>query len=194
MMLNSWIRFFVMQGCPVCRKLMWYGENDANLKNVFRVRPPNVPEEVKQCKIETILMRQGFDATQPIQMFGGVRFEKYRRGYQINRDLGLRRARPEPRADIDSRRFIKTVADYGIDHIREELFVDRVEILNLAHPANIALKYRYQIQVVPTVMEPYAPKGIFRGLSAEESELEIERLMFLGGPAILPAWDPNKPR
>lgn len=194
MILNSWVRFFVMSGCPVCRKLLWYGENDVNLKNVFRVRPPNVPDDLKQSKIESIMLKQGFDLNQPIFLVGGIRFDRYRRGYQINRDLGLRRARPDPRADPDSRRFIKTVAEYGIDYIREELFVDRLEILNLAHPTNLALKYRFQVQVVPTVMSPYAPRGIFRGLSAEESEIEIERLLFAGGPSIKPAWDPMKPR
>jgi hypothetical protein len=38
-------------------------------------------------------------------------------------------------------------------------------------------------------MTPYAPKGILRGLSAQEDELEIERLLFTGGSKIQPAQD-----
>lgn len=183
MQINSYVRFFVLSGCPVCRALCGYIEGDEDLKSLFSA----------ECKIKNILLRQGFDISNPQFRPGRVWFDKLRRGSQINRDLGLRRARPDPRSDIDTRRFVRVVTDYGIDFVRNEIFVDRVEFINISHPANKPLLYLYQVKTVPTVMSPFAQRGVFRGLAATEPELEIERLLFFGGYRILPAQnDPQR--
>ena len=91
--------------------------------------------------------------------------------------------------DIETNKLIRMVQEYGVNYVRNAIFVDRFEVVNLSHPVCAPLMYRYQVRVVPTVMTPYAPKGILRGLSAQEDELEIERLLFTGGSKIQPAQD-----
>jgi hypothetical protein len=173
------IRFFVLQNCPVCEKLLSFEEDDVDLKTIFS----------RDCKVKNILLRQGFDLEQPHFSLGRVWFDRLRRGSQLRRDLALRRSKPDFMIDLETNKLIKMVQEYGVDYIRNTIFVDRFEAINLSHPFCTPLMYRYQIRVVPTVMTPYAPNGILRGLSAEETELEIERLFFIGGSRIQPAQD-----
>jgi len=175
----NWVRFWVLAGCPVCRKLLGYEENDENLKTVFQ----------NDCKIKRILKRRGFNLDEPYDGYGKVWFDQLKRGSQLRRDLALRRSKPDYYVDLETRRLIKTLQEYGVDYIRNAIFIERVEVVNISHPANNHLAYKYQIRVVPTVMSRFAPHGILRGLSAEEPELEIERLLFSGGSKIQPAQD-----
>lgn len=177
MQLNSYVCVFVMSSCPVCRRLSGYIEGDDDLKSLF----------TEDCKLKHILIRQMFDLSQPQYGAGRVWFDRLRRGAQVNRDLGLRRAKPDARSDVDTKRFTRVVRDYGIEYVRQDIFVDRVEFINIAHPANKHYAFRYQLKAVPTVLSPYAQHGIFRGLPATETELEIERLLFVGGYTIKPA-------
>ncbi len=91
--------------------------------------------------------------------------------------------------DLETARLVKIVTEYGVEFVRNAIFIDRFEAINLSHPACTPLMYHYQVRVVPTVMTRFAPSGILRGLSAEETELEIERLFFIGGSKIRPAQD-----
>jgi len=177
--LYNWIRFWVLAGCPVCRKLLGYVEGDQDLKSIFQ----------DDCKVKHILEKQGFDLKEPHWGFGRVSFDRLRRGSQLRRDLALRRSKPDYYVDLETLRLIKIVQEYGVEYVRNAIFIDRFEVVNVSHPANTPLMYRYQIRVVPTVMTPYAPQGILRGLSANETELEIERLFFTGGSLIRPAQD-----
>lgn len=130
--------------------------------------------------------------TQPYFGYGRVWFDRYMRGSQIRSELALKRFRnPSIWVDLETRRVIRLVQEYGIDYFKDALFIERFEAINVSHPVNQPLAYKYQIRVVPTVMSPYAPYGIFRGLSAEESELEIERLLFTGGARIKPGQGTN---
>jgi hypothetical protein len=179
----NWVRFWVLAGCPVCQKLLGYEENDENLKTIFS----------KDCKIKRILLKRGFNLNLPNYGYGRVWFDIIKRGSQIRSDLALRRyRRPDFYVDLEAKRLIKTVEEYGIEYFRDALFIERVEAVNISHPANQPLAYRYRIRVVPTVMSPFAPHGILRGLSAEEDELEIERLLFTGGSKIQPGQNVTK--
>lgn len=180
--LYSWIRFWVLAGCPVCKKLLGYDEGDQDLKSIFK----------EDGKIQHILEKQGFKLDEPHFNNGRVWFDKFRRGSQLRRDLALRRSSPDLYVDLETRRLLKIVEEYGVEYVRHAIFIDRVEVLNVSHPSNTSLMYKHQIRVVPTVMAPYAPHGILRGLSAEEPEREIERLLFLGGSTIRPAQDVTK--
>ncbi|GEM_PF-4562852 len=173
------VKFWVLDGCPVCRRLLGYEEGDIELKSIFK----------EDCKVKRILLRRGFDLTQPYFQNGRVWFDRLIRGSQLRKNLALRRMKPDYFVDLETRRFIKIVQDWGIDTIRNAIFVERFETINLSHPANRPLMYKYQIRVVPTVMTPFAPYGILRGLSAQEPELEIERLLFTGGSRIRPGQD-----
>jgi len=177
--LYSWVRFWVLDGCPVCGKLLGNEEGDIDMHSIF----------THDCKIKNILQRQGFDLEQPHYSPGRVWFERLRRGSQLRRDLALRRSKPDFMVDIETNKLIKLAQDYGVEYVRNAIFIDRFETINLSHPICQPLMFRYQIRVVPTVMAPYAPNGILRGLSAEEPELEIERLLFLGGSKIRAAQD-----
>lgn len=177
--LYSQIRFWVLSGCPVCKKLLEFDEDDPDLKTIFS----------RDCKVKSILLRQGFDLEQPHFSLGRVWFDRLKRGSQLRRDLALRRSKPDFMVDLETNKLIKMVQEYGVDYIRNAIFIDRFETINLSHPACAPLMYRYQIRVVPTAMSPYCPNGILRGLSAEETELEIERLLFVGGSKIQPAQD-----
>lgn len=182
-LLYNWIRFWVLDGCPVCSKLLGYEEGDVNLKTIFS----------RDCKVKRILQRRGFDLTQPNYGDGRVWFDHYKRGSQIRGELALRRLnKPSIWVDLETKRLIRIVQEYGIDYFKNALFIERFEAINVSHPANRPLAYKYQIRVVPTVMTPYAPNGVFRGLSAEEPELEIERLLFTGGARIKPGQSGTK--
>lgn len=169
----------MLAGCPVCRKLLGYEEGDEDLKSIFQ----------NDCKVRRILKKHGFNLDQPYYGYGKVWFDILKRGSEYRRDLALRRSKPDYYVDLETVRLVKTVRDYGVEYIRNAIFIDRVEVINVSHPANQGLAYRYQIRVVPTVMSPFAPHGILRGLSAEEPELEIERLLFSGGSEIRPGQD-----
>lgn len=176
--LYNWVRFWVLDGCPVCRKLLGYEEGDVDLKTIFQ----------EDCKVKSILKRRGFDLSQPNFGHGRVWFDSIKRGSQFRTDLALKRLRsPNFFIDLETKRLVKLASEYGIEVIRDALLIERFEAVNVSHPVNRPLAYRYQIRVVPTVMSPYAPHGILRGLSAEEPELEIERLLFTGGSRIKPA-------
>jgi|YelNatPaOPRAMG01_1025707.scaffolds.fasta_scaffold06535_10 hypothetical protein len=182
--LYTYIRFFVLQDCPVCESLLGFEEDDVELKTMFS----------RDCKVKNILLRQGFNLDEPHFAPGKVWFDRLRRGSQLRRDLALRRSKPDFMVDIETNKLIKMVQEYGVNYIRNAIFIDRFEVVNLSHPACAPLMYRYQVRVVPTVMTPYAPKGILRGLSAQEDELEIERLLFTGGSKIQPAQDVTRVR
>lgn len=177
--LYTWIRFWVLDGCPICKKLLGYDEGDRDLKSIFK----------EEGKIQHILEKQRFKLDEPHFRHGRVWFDRLRRGSQLRRDLALRRSQPDFYVDLETRRLLKIVEEYGVEYVRNAIFIDRVEVLNVSHPANTSLMYKHQIRVVPTVMAPYAPFGILRGLSAEEPEIEIERLLFTGGSKIRPAQD-----
>jgi len=177
--LNTHIRFFLLENCPVCKKLLEFEEGDRDLITIFQ----------RDCKMKSILSRQGFQLDKPFRAAGRVWFDKLRRGSQLRRDLALRRSKPDYMVDLETRRLVKTLAEYGVEYVRNAIFIDRFEVINLSHPSCTALMFHYQVRVVPTVMTPFAPNGILRGLSAEESELEIERLLFLGNSKIRPAQD-----
>ena len=177
--LYRYIRFFVLDTCPVCKELLEYDEGDMNLTTIFK----------RDCKVKRILERQGFNLNEPHYAPGRIWFDRLRRGSTLRLNLASRRAKPDYMVDIETRNFIKIVQEYGVDYVKHEIFIDRFEVVNLSHPACTPLMYRYQIRVVPTVMTPFAPNGILRGLSAREPEMEIERLFFLGGSKIKPAQD-----
>lgn len=177
--LYTYIRFFVLQDCPVCESLLGFEEDDSELKTIFS----------RDCKVKNILLKRGFKLDEPRFAPGKVWFDRLRRGSQLRRDLALRRSKPDFMVDVETNKLIKLVQEYGVNYIRNAIFIDRVEIINLSHSACMSLMYRYQIRVVPTVMSPHAPKGILRGLSAQESELEIERLLFTGESKIKPTQD-----
>jgi hypothetical protein len=162
-----------------CRKLLGYDEGDQDLKSIFKA----------EGKVQRILQKQGFKLDEPHFTSGRVWFDRLRRGSQLRRDLALRRSQPDLYIDLETTRLIKIVEEYGVEYVRHAIFIDRVEMLNVSHPVNTSLMYKHQIRVVPTVMAPYAPFGILRGLSAEEPEIEIERMLFLGGSKIRPAQD-----
>ncbi len=173
------IRFFILDTCPVCEKLLAYNEGDRDLHTMFK----------GDCKVKRILKRQGFNLENPHFAPGRVRYDHLRRGSQLRRDLALRRSKPDFMVDLETARLVKIVTEYGVEFVRNAIFIDRFEAINLSHPACTPLMYHYQVRVVPTVMTRFAPSGILRGLSAEETELEIERLFFIGGSKIRPAQD-----
>jgi thiol-disulfide isomerase/thioredoxin len=176
------IRFFVLSGCPVCRKLLGYKEGDDELYSVFQ----------EDCKIKHVLLDEGFNVNAPFFASGKVKFEKLRRGSQLRLELAEQYSKPNRMTDLLMRRLIKYAKDYGVNVIRNSIFIDRVEVINLNHPVRRPLMYRFQLHSVPTVSSPYAPNGMLRGLSSEEPELEIKRLLFTGGSAIRPAEDVTK--
>lgn len=167
----------MLAGCPICRALLGYEEGDDNLVSIFG----------QDCKVKNILIRQGFNLATPLYYAGKIGFDKLQRGSQLRVELARQRAKPNRMTDIATKRLIKYAQVYGVDVIRNAIFIDRFEALNLNHPVVRPLMYRYQVRVVPTVFSPYAPNGVLRGLSSEETELEIERLLFSGGSSIRPA-------
>jgi len=177
--LYNWIRFWILEDCPVCEKLLGFETGDRELKTMFK----------KDCKVKRILKKEGFNLDYPYYGIGRVWYDRLRRGSQLRRDLALRRSKPDYMVDLETRRLLKIVEEYGVETVRNAIFIDRFEVVNLSHPVCRPLMYRYQIRVVPTVMTLYAPKGILRGLSAEEPELEIERLLFTGNSKIQAGQD-----
>lgn len=165
-MLYRDVRFWVLAGCPVCRKLMGYREGDQDLKSLFS----------EDCKIKNILLKHNFDLSNPRYGVGRVWFDRLERGYALRNSLVARRAHPDLQIDIETNRLAKVAEEYTIEYVSDVVFINRVSVINVSHPANESLIYRYQLRVVPCVMSPFAPHGILRGLSAEEPEREIERL------------------
>ena len=170
----SEIKVFVEAFCPVCKKLLGYDEGDMHLKTIFK----------HDCKMKNILKRQKFNLKNPIFAPGMVSFEHLRRGFHLKRELHLKRLQPNIQADIDVRRFLRLLREYGVQNVKNAIFIDRFTAICLTHPATEPLKFLYQIKTVPTIMSPYSPYGIMRGVTAEEPEEELEKLLFLGGSQV----------
>lgn len=168
---------FVLDTCPVCRNLYEYQEGDLDLKSIFG----------KDCKIKRILKRQGFNLENPIFKDGMVWFERLKRGFQLRRELALKRSRPDYMVDLDTKRLIRIVREYGVEYVRNAIFIERFEVINLSHPKRTPLMFLWHVRLVPAFMSPYSPNGIMRGVSSEEPEDEIEKLLFTGGSCIRPA-------
>lgn len=174
--MNTYSSIFVLDDCQKCKLLLGYDEGDKNLHSIFKY----------DCKIKAILMKQGFNLFTPKFGKGKVSFERLRRGSQVRHDLAARQNKPDLTIDYEILKLARLIDEYGLDAVKFGIFIDRFEAVCISHPANIPLMYRYKIRLVPTVISPFAPRGIARGVSVEEPEAEFEKLLFLGGSRIRP--------
>jgi hypothetical protein len=174
------IKMFVLDNCPVCKELLGYEMGDKELKTIFK----------HECKIKRILAKQNFDLKTPHYNDGIVWFERLKRGSQLRRELNLRLSKPDFNTDLEIRRLLKLLHEYGVENIKNAIFIDRFSVICISHPKREPLKHLYRIRTVPTIMSPYSPYGIIRGVSKEEPEEELEKLLFHGNSLIKPREKP----
>ena len=169
------VKGFVLEFCPHCRFLYGYDKKDTELRSIFS----------KDCKIKNIVKRQKFDLDNMDFTNGIVTLEHRRRGSKLRQELQLRLAQPDLMIDIDARRIGKFVTDYGKNIIKNAIFIDRFQIINLTQ--HKPLMYRYHVKLVPAFMSPYCPYGMMQAVSSKETEKELEKLLFLGNCKIKPS-------
>jgi len=160
---------FVLPWCPLCAELFGFEKDDNELDTLFS----------KDCKIGRILKRHGFNLKMSIRSGGLISFEVRKIGYDLIRELKMK-LKDVGGSSIS--RMNEIVRVYGLNEVRYSIFIFRFNVVNLFKEPSLG--YTHRVKFVPAFATPYAPYGVIQAVSHEESELELEKLLFYGGSKI----------